>query len=676
MPPRKVRGRVQLEGVDDFDRKANKVKKSVKGMGDSSKNSSKDMATLKTAGAAAAVGMAAAAAGALKLGQALHDLGMRGGEVSAIATAFERMTSPRMLAGLRQATGGLIRDTELMREATQAMRANLQSEDEIRRWYQVVARGAQDSGESIETMHTALGNMLSGGGLEEVLTKIGVPMSEVREEITRAGLSMESTAGRSRALSLALVQAEGATEGMDNSAGNLNDTWTALGSSAGNFYDQIARGFSENDRLLDVFRDLNEELGGSGDGFEELGDRIADTVADVIDFGATVISTFGNVQASIYEAIGAVAEFASEVGAASGDGIISSEQWAAIAARYQADAAGRRAVSSALQAGVEGRASREQGRQREAALAWRPGGGRGGTVSRGRISEMQRALERGGRSGGGGGGGSEEYDPFADIEDLTAGWDEMWSEYEQVGIDAHQSLLEKAFALQQAEADAREEEAEWIQERKEDEQEQHGLRLERLQELQDADREAAQKAIQHQEERFQKAQDSIGQIGQAVSALGDIFQMIADNQEEGSKKADAWRKVVGVAKGTYYAIEAIAAAAEAAKQGASQNYAGMALGIISAAKYAVASGYMFSKVAQTGGGGTVAESSAGVFTPSQPDRVNREETEDAELGRPITVIGLGNSDAGVAASMARANKELIRSGRPTLTSGAGVGFSG
>ena len=49
--------------------------------------------------------------------EVIYELGMRGGEVSAVANAFERLVSPGFLSRLQQSTGGLVSNFNLMREA-------------------------------------------------------------------------------------------------------------------------------------------------------------------------------------------------------------------------------------------------------------------------------------------------------------------------------------------------------------------------------------------------------------------------------------------------------------------------------------------------------------------------------------------------------------------------------
>jgi hypothetical protein len=207
------------------------------------------------------------------------------------------------------------------------------------------------------------------------------------------------------------------------------------------------------------------------------------------------------------------------------------------------------------------------------------------------------------------------------------------------------------------------------------EQADHERRIERVNELKAAEIAAAEAIRQKDEERRKRVSDTFQGLTGIAAGLGDILETVASNQDEQSKKADSWRKAVGIAKGTLYAIEAVAAAAQMGMAIAEQNYLGAVAAGEAMVNYGIASGYMFSKLAGSGGGGVAAPtSSAGTFTPTRPQTETPTQTVTDE--RPIVVLGLGNTDAGVAAAMARANEQLVRSGRTPLRGSTGVGYQG
>lgn len=645
----RVKTRIELEGAEAYVQKTTRATKSVKDLNDTSKQSKSAFEEMR-AGAAlaapyiAAIGTAATVAiGAItQLGRSLYDLGMRGGSVSAVATAFERIASPELLGKVNEAAGGLSRNIDLMRESTQALRAGLVDEDEIARWYRAVTRGAQDTGESVQDMHRALGNMLSGGGMEEVLTKLGVNVGRIRDEMRDAGLSMESAKDRSVALDLALAELERATGGTGNEASNLNDTWARLANTIGDSHDEFARGFSESSRMRDVFRGLNEQL--------------STGVTSWQSWGSVMGSVVANTAQRVVEVAAAIAELNAQIFT------ILRIEWAGGSAqgRYQEWANRLRALGGSMAqpemptgitggTGARAPSASEESVGRQHGPVQRGGGGRRGLPRGADTSQfMYEATE------------SLRAEALANLNDENKAYEEQ---IDLVGrlYDEQSRALDRVF--------------EQLDANHEKEQAMHDMRMDQLDEYGDAMSKFHAEQHRAEQARWESAQRGIGQLGEGVGLLTEIFQTIADAQDEETEKADKWRKVVGIAKGTFYAVEAVASAAEAVKQGASQNYAGMALGIAGAIKFGIASGYMFSRVAQSGGGGDIASSSSGTFTPTQSGRVSRQ-SESSEKSEKITVFGLGNTDAGVAAAVYRANRELIRSGRHPVGSSGGVGYYG
>jgi len=644
----RVKTRVELEGAEAYAQKAQKATKSVKALNKEGNESASlfDLAKAEYLAAGVALGSLAAAASTAAnyvriVGQAIYDLGMRGGDVSAVATAFERIASPRLLSQLREATGGLSRGLDLMRESTQALRAGLVTEDEIGRWYRAVTRGAQDTGESVEDLQRALGTMLTTGEMEEVLGKLGVSVTNVREEVAAAGETMETVRGKSLALSLALNQLEMSTSNVDNSAGNLNDIFTQLTVSATNLHDEFARGFSESSRMRDVFRGLNQELLSGRGNWQAYGSVMGSVIANGIQRVLRFAAAVNDLNAAIFRILRIEWE--------GGSAEQTFEQWAE-RFREIAGAMEPEAIAPGItQTGGASGTGAPKTRQETPPPRTRRGGGR-------------RPLPRGADTG--------EF-----MAEATAAIMAERQAAVEGETKAYQEQLRVVREIYEAQREALRETFDGIDSENERRERLHERNLERVQEQREAAAKAFQEQIRQEEERRERIVGNMQSLAQGASMLGEIFQEIADNQEQNTKRADAWRKIVGVAKGTYYAIEAVAAAAEAAKQGASQNYAGMALGIIAAIKYGVASGYMFSKLAEGGGGAGIAASSAGTFVPTQPDRV-APPTQVERGPERVVVLGLGNTDAGVAAAVYRANRELVRSGRTPVGTSKGVGYMG
>ena len=133
------------------------------------------------AAGAAAVAITGMAVAAEKASSALYSLGMRGGDVSAVATAFERLASPQLLNNIQQSTGRLVSSFDAMRLSTQMLRAGIQ-ESNLPHWFQLVTRAAQDTGQnviqSLESMSTALSS-----GRISAFQRLGVDVASIREQV-------------------------------------------------------------------------------------------------------------------------------------------------------------------------------------------------------------------------------------------------------------------------------------------------------------------------------------------------------------------------------------------------------------------------------------------------------------------------------------------------------------
>jgi hypothetical protein len=180
--------------------------------------------------------------------------------------------------------------------------------------------------------------------------------------------------------------------------------------------------------------------------------------------------------------------------------------------------------------------------------------------------------------------------------------------------------------------------------------------------------------MEKQRERQEKGLETLTATADFVGAMGAVFDQVAQSIEEEGKNADGWRKAQGLAMGIMYTIKAIAAAAEMGMAIASQNYAGAIAAGSSIVTFGLAAAMSYSKLAQTGGGGAPAAAATGRFTPSALPSASGEAPGSGEINVKLYSLGFGDSD--VAASMEKANWNMLRSGRVARRPGRSVGFSG
>ena len=302
----------------------------------------------------------------------------------------------------------------------------------------------------------------------------------------------------------------------------------------------------------------------------------------------------------------------------------------------------------------------------------RPGQGAG---DHGAGSRRWGPAPRPRRSGGGGRGAGGPVDTtefMADATERLMATQEAFRAQAEADAEFMADATEQLFEAEQELAQQRIDRAASVREY---EQADHERRMGYIEELKEREAAEAEAQRDRDEARRDRIRKTFSDISGIASGLGTIFEQIADSEEERGKKADGWRKAVGVANGILSAIKAVEAAGAMGLAIAESNYLGAAAAAESIITYGLASGYYFSKLAGTGGGaGVSVPSSAGTFTPTQPQAAAPSET--ATDDRPIVVLGIGNTDAGVAAAMARANEQLLRSGRTPLRGSTGVGYQG
>jgi hypothetical protein len=287
-----ARAWVKIEGKDKAKKDLKSVEKAFDDLAKGTGGVNNQLRAMSPAMGAALAGLGAIAAAATAATVALHKMGMRGGDVDAVATAFERIASPQFIRNLEQATGGLVRSTEMMARATMVLRTGLADEAQITRWFQTVTRSAQDMGRDVVASLDAVAVTLAGGGLES-LNRLGVNVPEIRERLQEMGLTAESVAGRVEAMNMAMAQLDGTLGLADNSTGNYNDALTALTVTIQNWYDETARALATNEDLVNWFVALKESIQAALPEGEGFGDMIADVVVQVLEFaraGAQVVN--------------------------------------------------------------------------------------------------------------------------------------------------------------------------------------------------------------------------------------------------------------------------------------------------------------------------------------------------------------------------------------------------
>jgi hypothetical protein len=269
--------RKQLKGVtgeyDRLEKSVDDVVKSQREMGDTVVAINQGLEIAKKV-------INAVTTSAIALGQAFVELGNRGGDVSAVAAAFERLGDPSLIGNLNEITGGLVRNQQLMARSTQVLRTGIVGATEFTEMMELTTRAAQDMGRDVSQSIDAVSTALSGGGVE-ALNQLGVNVSDLRERVALLGFTMESTEGRLIAVRLAIQQMRQDIGNVDNSAGNIGDTFTQLTVTWENWADAVAQSVAENPALIEFFTELNSLLSEVLPDAEETADVIVQTFSDI-----------------------------------------------------------------------------------------------------------------------------------------------------------------------------------------------------------------------------------------------------------------------------------------------------------------------------------------------------------------------------------------------------------
>jgi hypothetical protein len=606
------------------------------------------------AGAAvAAFGAITAGLGALTLGlakatQAVHQLGMRGGDVSAVQQAFERIASPTTLTNLQNATGHLLTNVELQREYIQVFRSGLvDSEEEIARFYRAVTRGAQDTEESTTDMLKSLGDALTSGETG-VFTRLGINVQFFKDQLSRAGVSAESSAGKARLLNMILGELERTTEGIDNSAGNMNDTFTRTNVALENMTDTVARNISESTDMVATWDAINEALGV----FEVTGESVGQTIGSLVrtivqgmirisvvglevinGIRSTVLSSFEFI-ARANEIIGfdtAAAAWQRQVDSLNdwGMGIQTTINFLNdLNAAIDANAAAREAAASASSDGLRRASPNRQ-------ISNRPG-------------ERSSVAPSGGL-------------------DLIPATPDMELFHVREQIDAMEDLMEMTDEFDQLEQRIREAQTEHATFMETHEEKMAMVAEERvgLMEQQIEAGEKYKETLEKIDETNQNAMDtSVGAVVQFGTSLASILGQVAAAQDENTKKAEVYKKVQG---GILAGISFVRAAMEIAEiPAAFPNVAEMVTHGLSAAAH-IAAGVM--AITQLGGSGTPPSTAAASFTPRESEAV--EEQGPRGEGSRIEIYTMGLNSARLGRELENARSDYQRSGLEPSMSGAG-----
>jgi hypothetical protein len=252
MSTNEVRTTVRIDGAQKGAADVSNVQQALETLAGGARGVGSMLASAHPAAAAAAVAIGAVGAAAMGAARMLESMvrtgrewAQLGGEFSAVATAFERLANPQVLARLEQATGRLVGNMRLMREFNQADRAGLLNEKQIEASFALVTRASQDLGENVEQMLQRLGSALSSGELG-MFADLGVNIGEVQRQVRAAGESMETTRGRTHGLLAAFAQLAAQTRDTDHAAGHLGDAAQQIGVAWENVRMAFYRTFAEN----------------------------------------------------------------------------------------------------------------------------------------------------------------------------------------------------------------------------------------------------------------------------------------------------------------------------------------------------------------------------------------------------------------------------------------------
>ncbi len=289
LPRGQVRIPVEVTGTRRASNKLKNVRGSLRGLGTQAKTTGQKLDDLKNFARGAATGFAAMAVGVAAVAKAtqlalraMHQFADRGGTFAAVAGYYERMADPQLLARLQQLSGYHIRQVGIMRGYNQAMDVANVNNDDYAEWLERTVAFAQGRGQDVTQTWEQVQQVLSGGGME-TLRNLGVNVSQVQDRVRAMGLSMESSAGKTQALTLALEDLRGRQGEVENSAANLSDAWAALDTQTDDYYDNMLRVISESPALTQSFEALREALFSTGTSAQSLGESIATMAASAIE---------------------------------------------------------------------------------------------------------------------------------------------------------------------------------------------------------------------------------------------------------------------------------------------------------------------------------------------------------------------------------------------------------
>jgi len=674
-----IRGKVEIDGTR---KTTSDLKRLEKQLDDAGKRGFQFGEHLRRAGPGIAVGVAAIGAATMAARElarvmgaaahAVHAFGMAGGAFSPIATAFESIASPELLARMHEQTGWLIDEQRLMQESVQVLRARMLTEGEWVESLAAITRLSQDAGEEADQMVRAFADIAAGGGAES-LQRLGVNVSELRDRLREAGVSGESMEGRMMILHGALDQFRDLVGDASNEAGNYADATDRLTNRFNAYRLEAGRVFAENEQVVESMRAIEDALVDAAPDAENLGEAIAELTLDVTESTLAFIDAVEPIL-DIAAAIGAVAQAVrslQQIGNFPG-------HIAAVLGWMGVDVG----VEGSFGAGGAGGGSVGDLRRRLSGIRSGGGGSMGQSVDMGAdpwampalpgqsIADVSIATR--GRGGGGGGGGraaagmsgeqmltlmqgmaeaareiAEQREAEADVLATLKDQLESITEIEEERASAAQAHLK-------AEVDA-------LAARQEAEE----LFIATMRLEAEIQREAEEKGAA-------RMQQTIQDLDTTAGSIAGIFGQIAEAEEKAGRAADGWRVAEGVALGIYHTVKSLGEGAEAFASFASQRYDAGVMHAIAQTSHAVAAGIAFSQLAQTGGGG----SAAATAKPSsfRPASTRPEATGGmGDAGNTVNIYSWGRSQADAGRVVAEADWARVHKGAP-LRIPRGIGF--
>jgi len=638
-----VRAKVTVEGDDKAKRSLKEVERSFTQLGQGAKGMGALLGGLGPhAGAAvAALGTITVAAQAYLraielVARGMAHLAIRGGEVSAVATAFERVASPQLLVGLQRATGGLISNFDLMRQASRSLRTELVDESQLEEWFGTITRLAQDAGRDVPQAIENMANALTGGGLEG-FQQLGINISAVRDELREMELSMESEEGRMKALAIAMDRAERQMGNVSNAASNLNDVFNAGTIAAGNFVDEVGRIVSESPAVVSALDTLLQKMTQFSSTSQLLGTTLATALAGWVQHLAAATSWF----LVMAEAVGSIDVMILRFLASTTEGEVSAghARNAAQIERYVAQLRAARQFADDLQ--------RDIARAHAASSEPAPGAA---PPPVGEPTEGRRPTHRGPRA---------REDAASRAAELAREAEERRKQGIAREVEDQNYLIELArerAALEFEDIQKIEAERIRVHEAEQARQEEaNQLEMERI----EAQREKLVELDRNERAAEERTASIIQNFASLAGSTQSLFGGITDLMEAMGAGAEETAKAEGAFLIAYNAVMAIVETAAAIRAFASQQYSEGALHTVAAATYTLAA---VTAAARLGGGAaTSAPAPSGSFQRSEPR--NAERTGPGDGG--VTIVhnySLGPTEAAMGSAMENAIWQRRRSG--------------